>query len=152
MDVWKQRETLRFLFALVRHARALGRDGSPSRPLEFMSDCVPESEQAADPSITGWAFKKLQDAHVIEPCYVTQNGVRVIVDGKPVIKRRASNRPGRNDAWSNLWQFTSPAAADEFLRRNEPLVAALVPSAEPAVPEPAAVQEEMFSQPVESPP
>lgn len=123
MDVWKQRETLRFMVALVHHALA-GINHHPSSidHSAFASDCVPEAEQAADSHITGWAFKKLQDAHVIQPAYLIVNGVRQLDEkGNPYIRRRPSTRPGRNQAFVNLWQFTSRAAAEEFLRRNEPL-------------------------------
>ena len=106
--VWKNPEVQNFAGALVRHALALNGQN-------FTTDIVPDSERGTGTGIAGTVIEILKNANLIKPVGVVQAGVFYQ-------HRMKSTREGRNSAWLNVYQLTSRALAEEFLRRNGSMI------------------------------
>ena len=102
--VWKSAELRQFAVALVE--RALARGG------HFTTDLVPDDLRGDGPGIAGSVVELLKNAKVIQPVGMLDRG------GQWFALRTKSTRGNRKGAWLNVYQLTSPALAQEFLRRH----------------------------------
>ena len=101
--VWKNGEMQRFAVALVR--RALDAGG------HFTTDIVPDTERGDGSGIAGSVIELLKNANVIQPVGHTHGGQWFAL-------RTKSTRPDRKSAWLCVYQLTSPALAEAFLKRH----------------------------------
>lgn len=102
--VWKNHELQRFAVTLVE--KALARGG------HFTTDLVPDDARGDGIGIAGSVVELLKNAKVIQPVGMLDRG------GQWYALRTKSTRPDRKSAWLNVYQLTSPALAQEFLRRH----------------------------------
>ncbi len=101
--VWKNAELQRFAVHLV--SLALDKGGY------FTTDIVPDEMRGDGPGIAGSVIELLKNANVIQPVGHTHNGQWVAL-------RTKSTRPDRKSAWLSVYQLTSPAMAQAFLKRH----------------------------------
>jgi hypothetical protein len=102
--IWKSVEMQRFATALVEKALAKGG--------HFTTDIVPDDVRGEGSGIAGSVVELLKNAKVIQPVGMLDSG------GQWYARRTKSTRPDRKSAWLNVYQLTSHALAQEFLRRH----------------------------------
>lgn len=107
--IWKNFEMQQFAVTLIEKALAKGG--------HFTTDIVPDSLRSATnghpgTGIAGSAVELLKNAKVIQPVGMLDSG------GQWYALRTKSTRPDRKSAWLNVYQLTSHAIAQEFLRRH----------------------------------
>ena len=103
--VWKNGEMHRFAVELVKRAVAAGG--------HFTTDLVPDTARGDGQGIAGSVVELLKNANVIQPVGHTQAGQWYAL-------RTKSTRPDRKGAWLCVYQLTSPALAQAFLKRYLP--------------------------------
>ena len=106
--VWKNPELQRFAVVLVQKALAAGG--------HFTTDIVPDEQRGEGTGIAGSVVELLKNANVIRPVGHTHLGQWFAL-------RTKSTRPDRKSAWLCVYQLTSPALAESFLKRHGVLTA-----------------------------
>jgi len=110
--VWKNDEVLAFAVALVKHALAKLDAGQAC----WTTDIVPDAERGTGNGIAGSVVTLLQNASVIEPVGIVQQGTWYA-------NRIKSERPGAKSRWLNVYRLASRGMAGEFLARHGHAVA-----------------------------
>lgn len=102
--IWKNFEMQQFAVTLIEKALAKGG--------HFTTDLVPDDCRGQGSGIAGSVVELLKNAKVIQPVGMLDSG------GQWYALRTKSTRPDRKSAWLNVYQLTSPALAQTFLRRH----------------------------------
>lgn len=105
--IWKSPEIMRFARSLIHHAIMATYAGNP----HFTTDVVPDADRGDGSGIAGSVVTMLKNASLIE-------NVGVFSLGKFYADRAKSERPDAKGRFVAIYKLTSPALAQEFLRRN----------------------------------
>jgi hypothetical protein len=101
---WKNGEMQRFAVELVSRALASGRP-------HFTADLVPSEARGDGKGIAGSVIELHKNAGVVRPDGNNSNGQWFALRAK-------STRKERNGAWLSVYQLTSAAIAEAFLKRH----------------------------------